>query len=98
MPKRKDVSSQEGKTVIFVSHNMQAMRSLCKRAICIEAGRIVDDGTAGTVIANYLNMDKTQYLIQEFDRPENAPGNSFIRIKKTEIVLPEGEGKIIDTT
>jgi len=42
--KMKQVSSQEGRTVLFVSHNMQALRSLCKKAICIEAGKLVDQG------------------------------------------------------
>lgn len=98
MAKMKEVSSQEGKTVLFVSHNMQAMRTLCKRAICIEAGTIIDDNTADRVIANYLNRDNTQYLIQEFEQPSVAPGNKFIKIKKTEIVVPFGEGKLIDTT
>jgi len=45
--------SQEGRTVIFVSHNLAAVRSLCSRALMIEAGRVVEDGPAAGVVARY---------------------------------------------
>jgi lipopolysaccharide transport system ATP-binding protein len=83
--KMKDVSSQDGKTILFVSHNMPALRSLCKRAICIDKGRMIDDGTPDRVIANYLIREKIQYLSQEYEWPDGAPGNYYIKIKKAEV-------------
>jgi lipopolysaccharide transport system ATP-binding protein len=45
--------SQEGRTIIFVSHNMQAIRSLCSRALLLREGRLVADGPVSEVVAQY---------------------------------------------
>src|SRR6266542_2666806 len=44
-----------GRTVIFVSHNMSAVRSLCGRAVLLDVGRITMDGTAEDAILEYLS-------------------------------------------
>jgi len=84
--KMKEVSSQKGKTILFVSHNMQALRNLCHRAIVLNKGEIINMGDPETVIAGYLKSETTQYLQQEFSDKASAPGNEFIRIKKIELV------------
>ena len=48
-----DVAAQEGRTVLFVSHNMAAIQTLCRRAIWLDAGRIVQDGEPEHVIDDY---------------------------------------------
>jgi lipopolysaccharide transport system ATP-binding protein len=45
---------KHGRTVLFVSHNMQAVRQLCRRGIVLEAGRIINDGLAEKAISAYL--------------------------------------------
>ena len=57
--KMKDVSQGQGRTVLFVSHNMGAMRSLCQRAVYLKAGKVVRDGRAGEVIDVYGNDSQT---------------------------------------
>jgi lipopolysaccharide transport system ATP-binding protein len=52
--KMNDVSRREGRTVLLVSHNMGAIRSLCPRAIWLNEGSVQTDGNARTVIDNYL--------------------------------------------
>lgn len=52
--KMKDVSSNEGRTVLFVSHNMQAISSLCKAAILLEKGQITYLGSPIEAINQYL--------------------------------------------
>ncbi len=47
--------SRAGRTVLFVSHNMTAVKSLCLRAILIEAGRVACDGDVDTVVNRYLD-------------------------------------------
>ncbi|MCX6726975.1 MAG: polysaccharide ABC transporter ATP-binding protein, partial [Candidatus Shapirobacteria bacterium] len=47
---------KEGRTVLFVSHSMQAIRGLCQRAILIEAGTVVADGKSDEVIQCYLQV------------------------------------------
>jgi len=51
--KIKDVSGH-GRTVLFVSHNMTAVSSLCDRAILLKAGKVIQDGSAAEVIEGYL--------------------------------------------
>ena len=45
---------KSGRTILFVSHNMQAIKNLCTRCIWIDAGRIALDGTPEAVVARYL--------------------------------------------
>lgn len=46
--------SRQGRTILFVSHNMTAVRVLCPRVICLRGGRIVQDGDTAAVIQSYL--------------------------------------------
>jgi lipopolysaccharide transport system ATP-binding protein len=57
--KMQNVSST-GRTVLFVSHNMTALASLCHRAVWLESGRMVGEGRSRDLIADYLNRHKTQ--------------------------------------
>lgn len=49
-----EVSDEEGKTVLFVSHNMSAIKNLCTRGIIIEQGKILYDGDVDTAVSKYL--------------------------------------------
>jgi lipopolysaccharide transport system ATP-binding protein len=53
--KMKDVSSKEGRTVLFVSHNMASVKSLCQKGILMENGMIVKEGPVIHVVEHYLN-------------------------------------------
>jgi len=46
--------AQSGKTVLFVSHNMEAVRTLCKRGIWLKEGRLYDDGNAEDLVEKYF--------------------------------------------
>lgn len=48
--------AREGRTVLIVSHNMSAIQALCKRAILLRSGRLVDDGPTSDVIRHYLKF------------------------------------------
>lgn len=54
--KIQDVQKGEGRTVLFVSHNMGAIKALCHRAIVIEKGKLVFDGEVDQAIKEYLNQ------------------------------------------
>ena len=59
--KMKDVAGA-GRTVLFVSHNMEAMKNLCSRALLLEHGSIVSQGSPSQVIETYLNnRNKTDW-------------------------------------
>lgn len=51
--KMQSVASQEGRSVLFVSHNLRTIRQLCTRAILLEKGRLVCDGTTSVVLSAY---------------------------------------------
>ncbi|HEU4629855.1 MAG TPA: Wzt carbohydrate-binding domain-containing protein, partial [Gemmatimonadaceae bacterium] len=51
--KMQDVSAHEGRTVLFVSHNMAAVTTLCRRALFVEGGRVTRDGPAAEVVEHY---------------------------------------------
>ena len=57
--KMQDVSKGEGRTVLFVSHNMAAVRSLCTKGICLENGTAVYQGTVHSAIDYYLKEKGT---------------------------------------
>jgi len=57
--KMQDMSSGEGRTVLFVSHNMAAVKSLCTRAFILENGKKTLEGRVNTVVDYYLNESKT---------------------------------------
>jgi len=52
--KMSDVA-HEGRTVLFVSHNMDAVQRLCDRCVLLDAGRVVADGETAAVVARYLS-------------------------------------------
>jgi lipopolysaccharide transport system ATP-binding protein len=52
--KMRDVSSKQGRTILFVSHNIAAMQSLCGRAILLREGSIVEDGDPNKIISGYM--------------------------------------------
>ena len=68
--KMQDISKQGGRTVLFVSHNMAAVKSLCTRGILMENGRVSFEGEIDKVVDLYLNtnqgLDKSQLLTPGF--------------------------------
>lgn len=58
--KMEEVGKQEGRTILFVSHNMGAVRELCRRGIQIDSGRIAFDGAITECINAYFRIDQPQ--------------------------------------
>ena len=57
----KDVSVNDGRTVLFVSHNMEAVNNLCSKVISLSSGSIDFDGDTEEGIKRYLNNNKQHY-------------------------------------
>jgi lipopolysaccharide transport system ATP-binding protein len=53
--KMREVARSEGRTVLFVSHNMTAVERLCSRCVMFDSGRVVADGSVSDVVAGYLS-------------------------------------------
>jgi len=92
-----DVASH-GRTIIFVSHNMQAVQSLCKTAIYLKQGKLVDIGRTDKVINNYLSREVKNCLDKSWGEAD-APGNEFVRLYSARILPQLDDGSdVIDVT
>ena len=82
--------SQSGRTVLFVSHQMQAVTQLCDRAVLLEQGEIALDGSAEYVVAEYLQL--VGGSSSERTWPEDsAPGDSVVRLLAVRVVDEDGD-------
>ena len=82
--------AKEGRTVIFVSHNMTAIRSLCQRAIWLHDGEIVESGETGRVILNYIQRGALATLEKSWPDIATAPGDETARLRYVS-VAPLGQ-------
>ncbi len=57
--KMKDVSQDAGRTILFVSHNMAAVKMLCSRAILLKDGCMFDEGHPNDIVEKYLSLNLT---------------------------------------
>lgn len=64
--KMKDVTSEGRRTVLFVSHNMAAVSSLCTRAVVLSNGRLTFDGSPDDAIAHYLSASAEDFRYEGF--------------------------------
>ncbi len=82
--------AKKGRTILFVSHNMIAIQSLCRRALLIGDGSLIDEGPAANIVGNYLRLSHGPDESREWTHPNEAPGNDVLRVKSVR-VLPEYE-------
>jgi lipopolysaccharide transport system ATP-binding protein len=80
--KMKDISGNDGRTVLFVSHNMAAVKSLCTRGIVLENGTSVFEGTAEESVDYYLSLGNTENLGELKDRTDRHGSG---KIKLTDV-------------
>lgn len=79
-----DVAYQ-GRTVLFVSHNLLAVDSLCSRAICLHEGKIVMEGQARKVTSSYLQNWIPSSTEVTYEDKASAPGNDMLRLRHARI-------------
>lgn len=73
--KMKDVSTKEGRTVLFVSHNMEAVQSLCNRGMLMEHGKIIGITSAREAVNQYIKQflsTQTKHVWEKSERPGTA--------------------------
>lgn len=90
--KMQDISREGGRTVLFVSHNMAAVKSLCTRGIVLEHGNIVFAGETEDAIEEYLNFDNDVSSIKKYNKSD-APSSEIIRLLETEVISESFENK-----
>jgi len=74
-----ELSKGEGRTVLFVSHNMQAVKQLCNNCIILKNGHVFSFGEATATINKYLSTDSELSLFRKWDF-DNLPGNEIVKL------------------
>ena len=85
--------AEAGRTILFVSHNMQAVRNLCQRTILIEEGRVACDAPTPTTIDRFNELLRTQKVSADtaLHHPEHRRGNGSVRFTSVEILNSDEE-------
>lgn len=86
-----DEVAKRGRTVLFVSHNMVAVQSLCSRAVWLDSGEIQSQGSAKEVISQYLKASLAVRAEQQWDDISTAPGNEQVRIRRACVYPADAE-------
>jgi lipopolysaccharide transport system ATP-binding protein len=87
--KMEDVG-QQGRTVLFVSHNMAAISRLCERAILLDEGRVLQDGPSHQVVRTYLSSEEGTMAAREWPDPAKAPGGEVARLRAVRVRTEDG--------
>ncbi len=64
--KMQDVASQQGRTILFVSHNLGTLQAICDRGLVMEQGRVAFDGDCRAAAAHYLREGRMAGAIRDF--------------------------------
>jgi len=92
----KDVSGNEGRTVLFVSHNMTAMNSLCDSTIYMRNGQIVAMGETTEIINAYLSSG-SEISTRRIWQNGTMPGDEVARLLKARLIDKEGnDADVVD--
>lgn len=83
-------ANAEGRTVLFVSHNMPSITRLCSRAILLDHGHIVADGPSSQVSAEYLGHGVDTMAHRAWPDPHDAPGDQNCRLRAVRVRSAEG--------
>jgi lipopolysaccharide transport system ATP-binding protein len=88
--KMQDVG-KEGRTVLFVSHNLPAITRLCPRTLLLQGGRLTMDGPSPKVVHYYLRCDSGTHGAREWRDILTAPGNDIVRFRAVRARTAEGQ-------
>lgn len=97
MGKMKDVSS-EGRTVLFVSHNLAAIKSLCNKVAYIDKGKLADIGDPEKTINKYLNEHAAESSLHHvFNEKDNYETDEF-KLIECKVSTPDNSDNIFVNT
>jgi lipopolysaccharide transport system ATP-binding protein len=91
-----DDAGRNGRTVLFVSHNMQAVTRLSTRCVLLERGELKLDGQPHRVAGAYLSAGLTTSAVREWSDASTAPGDDVARLRAVRVRSEDGD--LIDVT
>jgi lipopolysaccharide transport system ATP-binding protein len=89
LDKMQDVGRQ-GRTVLFVSHNMPAVTRLCPRTILLDSGEVLRDGPSYKIVSAYLGSGLGTTAVREWPDLSKAPGNDIVRLCSVRVRTEDG--------
>jgi lipopolysaccharide transport system ATP-binding protein len=84
-----DDVSRQGRTILFVSHNLDALQRLCSRGVLLDRGRVVADGPIDDVVARYRVSDAAGDGLGVFNAATRR-GKGWARVTDLRLMTPEG--------
>jgi lipopolysaccharide transport system ATP-binding protein len=93
--KMEDVSRGEGRTVLFVSHNMAMVTRLCSHSMLLEKGRLMMMDSTETVVSSYLSNGGEVEAERTWSDDEGRPGDNKVRLLSVRAI--DAEGKVAGT-
>lgn len=90
--KMKEVSTASQRTVLFVSHNMGAIRNICERCLVMDQGRIIFDGSSEEAIRTYLSLNSAEHETNLL-MVENRLGNGKLKFSGIRFMDEQGVTK-----
>jgi lipopolysaccharide transport system ATP-binding protein len=81
-----DVASKEGRTVLFVSHNMVSINHLCDQALLFQNGNMIARGESADITNKYLYINDNELAQKIWSNKNTAPGNEIVRLHAIRIV------------
>jgi lipopolysaccharide transport system ATP-binding protein len=82
---------REGRTILFVSHNMSSVNMLCNRVCLLEKGSSKMEGPSSEVIKFYLQSNNNEGTASQLYEDNNAPGNDSVRLRAVRVTALDGQ-------
>ncbi len=82
---------QQGRTILFVSHDMAAITRLCKRVVLLEKGKVTSDGEPREVVRRYLSSSLKSGASREWTNQHDAPGDQVVRLRRVRVRTQDGD-------
>lgn len=76
LDKMRDAAKQEGRTVLYVSHNMNTIRQLCDRCVVLDQGRVVFEGNVEEAIGVYMKRNEDHRIIYDYSNVKRSPNET----------------------
>lgn len=89
--KMQEVSQGEGRTVLFVSHNMGSVRNLCKNGIVLKDGMIDYVGTANDAVDFYMQMDAYDEVVSREITPQYRKPDMLLNVEFLSVAFEKGK-------
>ena len=89
--KMDEVSKNEGRTVLFVSHNLAAVTQLCHKGILLREGKLIEMGEVNEIVHSYIAFNKKQTNLGGLINLENRKGNGQFRVNAIKILNSENK-------